>query len=192
MLLLLQRFVIHYGHITSPFIFAKMDIMKKLLCGSLVVLVLFSSCLKSHDTPQVNCNSSYDACAVKASATEVDSVEAYLASKGITDAVKHCSGMYYKIDSVGTGKTPTICSIIGVTYTGQLKNGTVFDQQTSNPVAFYLSRLIAGFKNGIPLIREGGSIHLYVPPSLGYGSQQNGAIPPNSLLIFQVSLIGVQ
>ena len=169
-----------------------MDIMKKMLCGSLFVLVLFSSCLKSHDTPPVSCNSTYDACALKASAAEVDSVEAYLASQGITDAVKHCSGMYYKIDSVGTGKAPTVCSIVGVKYTGQLKNGTVFEQQNGNAVAFYLSQLIAGFKNGILLIKEGGSIHLYVPPSLGYGSQQNGAIPPNSMLVFQVSLLGVQ
>lgn len=167
--------------------------MKKILSGSLIVLVLFTSCLKSHDAPSgASCNSSYDPCALKASAVEEDSVEAYLASKGIYDAVKHCSGLYYKIDSVGTGKAAEICSVIGIKYTGQLTNGTIFDQQTSNAVAFYLSQLIAGFKIGIPLIKEGGSIHLYVPPSLGYGSQQNGTIPPNSVLIFQVSLVGVQ
>lgn len=166
--------------------------MIKILSGLLIVIALFSSCFKSNNVNQGTCNSSYDPCALKASPAEVDSVEAYLASKGITDAVKHCSGMYYKIDSVGTGKTANVCSIINVKYTGQLTNGTVFDQQTANAVSFYLSQLISGFKNGIPLIKEGGSIHLYVPPSLGFGSQQNGAIPANSMLIFQVSLVAVQ
>jgi FKBP-type peptidyl-prolyl cis-trans isomerase FkpA len=165
--------------------------MKKFLISSLVIVIVFSACSKSKNDSNSSCNLNYQPCAIVAPQVESDTILNYLNAQNIT-AIKHCSGMYYKIDSVGTGKTPTICSIIGVTYTGQLKNGTVFDQQTSNPVAFYLSRLIAGFKNGIPLIREGGSIHLYVPPSLGYGSQQNGAIPPNSLLIFQVSLIGVQ
>lgn len=165
--------------------------MKKNLSGSLILLVLFSSCFKTHDA-QSSCNSTYDPCALKASAAEIDSVEKYLASKGITDAVKHCSGMYYKIDSVGTGKTADVCSIIGIKYEGKLANDTIFDQQKTNAVGFYLSQLIAGLKNGIPLIKEGGGMHLYVPPSLGYGSQQNGKIPPNSMLIFQVSLVGVQ
>jgi FKBP-type peptidyl-prolyl cis-trans isomerase FkpA len=122
----------------------------------------------------------------------VDSVVAYLASKGITDAVKHCSGMYYKIDTVGTGNTANICSTVTVKYIGQFTNGNIFDQESDTAVAFSVKQLIAGFKNGISLIKEGGVIHLYVPPSLGFGSQQNGVIPPNSMLIFRVSLIGVQ
>ena len=165
--------------------------MKKILSGLLVVIVLSSSCLKNHEADGVTCNSSYDPCALKASDAEIDSVESYLSAKGITDAVKHCSGMYYKIDSVGTGKTADVCSVIGIKYVGKLANDTIFDHST-NVVGFDMSRLIAGFKNGIPLIKEGGSIHLYIPPSLGFGSQQNDKIPPNSLLIFEVSLVGVQ
>ena len=165
--------------------------MKKILSGSLIVLVLFSSCFKNDAPAGVTCNSSYDPCALKASDAEIDSVEAYLSSKGITDAVKHCSGMYYKIDSLGTGKTAEPCSIIGIKYVGQLANDTIFDKST-NAAGFYMSRLISGFKNGIPLIKEGGAIRLFIPPSLGFGSQQNDKIPPNSMLIFQVNLISVQ
>src|SRR5689334_6572989 len=106
----LQRFVSKMGHITSPITFAKkLEKMIKILSGFLIVGILISSCVKSDSVNQTSCSSSYDPCALKASAAEIDSVEAYLASKGITDAVKHCSGMYYKIDSVGTGKTAGIC-----------------------------------------------------------------------------------
>ncbi|MEJ0107119.1 MAG: FKBP-type peptidyl-prolyl cis-trans isomerase [Bacteroidota bacterium] len=119
-------------------------------------------------------------------------VENYLASKGITGATKHCSGMYYKIDSAGSGKTATVCSNIFVKYKGQLVNDVVFDSTSVNPAYFNLNGVIAGFKNGVPLIKEGGGIHLYIPPSLAYGAAQNGSIPANSILIFQVNLVAVQ
>jgi FKBP-type peptidyl-prolyl cis-trans isomerase FkpA len=165
--------------------------MKKTLIGSLISIVILGSCLKSHDN-QTTCDPNYDPCGVVAPTTEVMALENYLFSNGITDATKHCSGMYYKIDSAGTGKIPTLCSYVYVKYKGQLTNNTVFDSTTVNPAVFNLSSLIAGFKNGVPLIKEGGGIHLYVPPSLAYGNKQNGTIPPNSILIFQVSLVAVQ
>ena len=165
--------------------------MKKILIGSLTAIVLCGSCLKNYDNQPV-CDASYDPCAVVAPAGEVVTVESYLSAKGITDAVKHCSGLYYKIDSAGSGKTPGICSTVYVRYKGQLTNDTVFEDQSSGAVGFSLERLIKGFKNGIPLIKEGGGIHLYIPPTLAYGSQQVGSIPPNSILIFQINLVAVQ
>ena len=44
---------------------------------------------------------------------------------------------------------------------------------------------------GIPMIKPGGKIKLYCPPSLAYGNQANGTIPANSILIFEVELVGV-
>jgi FKBP-type peptidyl-prolyl cis-trans isomerase FkpA len=165
--------------------------MKKILIGSLIAFVLFNSCVKNHDS-QPTCDPNYDACASPAPASEVIAVENYLNTKAITGATKHCSGMYYKIDSAGTGSSATVCSYVYVKYKGQLTNDTVFEDQSGAPVAFFLGDLIKGFKNGIPLIRPGGTIHLYVPPSLAYGNQQVGNIPANSILIFQISLVAVQ
>ena len=145
---------------------------------------LLSSCSKQNDD---FCN--YDACAVSAPASEVTQLEAYLASAAIT-ATKHCSGMYYTIDAAGSGATATICSTVSVKYKGQLTNGNVFDQATT-PVSFQLGGLIEAWKKGIPLIKPGGKIKLYCPPSLAYGNQAVGTIPANSILIFEVELVGV-
>lgn len=163
--------------------------MKKTLIGLLIVSVLFSSCLKKYDAPP--CNPTYDACSFVAPAGEVTQVESYLSGKGITDAIKHCSGMYYKIDVAGGSAKANVCSTINFKYKGELTNGTVF-QEVSTPIQFALGELITGFKNGIPLIGVGGKIKLYIPPSLGYGSQSNGTIPANSVLIFEVELSGIQ
>ena len=163
--------------------------MKKTLIGVLIVSVLFSSCLKNYDAPP--CNSAYDACSFVAPAGEITRVEAYLDSVGVTDAVKHCSGMYYKIEVAGGSTKANICSTIDFKYKGELTNGTVF-QEVSTPIQYTLGELITGFKNSIPLIGVGGKIKLYIPPSLGYGSQANGSIPANSVFIFEVKLSGIE
>src|ERR1700755_2372490 len=101
--------MMYVGHITSQITFAKILVnMKKILIGSLTAVVFLSSCLKNYDRKST-CDSNYDPGALVAPASEVASVENYLASKGITNAIKHCSGMYYKIDSAGSGKTATVC-----------------------------------------------------------------------------------
>jgi FKBP-type peptidyl-prolyl cis-trans isomerase len=122
-------------------------------------------------------------------------LESYLASASIT-ATRHCSGVYYVIDAPGSGSaTPTICSAVSVKYKGQLTNGTVFDQATT-PVSFQLGGLIESWKKGILLIKAGGKIRLYCPPSLAYGSQEirdgsgNVVIPANSILVFEIELVG--
>jgi len=76
-----------------------------------------------------------------------------------------------------------------VNYGGKFTNGTQFD--AANNVPFQLSRLVIGWQEGIPLIGTGGSITLYLPPSLGYGSADYGDIPGNSILIFDISLTAV-
>ena len=155
----------------------------------LSAVALLSSCSKKVDD---KCQ--YDPCAIAAPASEVTQLEAYLSSNSIT-ATKHCSGMYYTIDAAGSGASATACSTVGVTYKGQLTNGTVFDQRTTS---FELDQVIAAWTKGVPLIKTGGKIKLYCPPSLAYGSQVvrdpvtgNTVIPANSILVFEVVLNNV-
>jgi FKBP-type peptidyl-prolyl cis-trans isomerase FkpA len=128
---------------------------------------------------------------IVAPAAEVANLQAYV-SANHPAAIQHPSGFFYEITAAGTGTvTPASCSAVTVKYTGTLTNGTVFDSNTTG-VSFVLGQLIVGWQKGLPLIKKGGSIKLYIPPSLGYGSSAVGSIPPNSNLVFVIQLTDVQ
>ena len=75
-----------------------------------------------------------------------------------------------------------------VGYKGTLRDGAVFDE---NPQAsFPVAGVVPGFSEGLKLMARGGKYRLWIPPALGYGANSPGeAIPPNSLLIFDVDLL---
>lgn len=151
--------------------------------GILAIIILMSAC-KKEKCP-------YTDPIITVPTAEITALEAYLASKNITNAIKDPSGFYYTILTPGTGTTAELCSSISINYAGKLTNEVIFDQTLGTPRTFTLGRLIAGWIKGIPLIKEGGRILLYLPPSLGYGSESNSTIPANSILIFDIDLIRV-
>ena len=51
-----------------------------------------------------------------------------------------------------------------------------------------LSKVIKGWKEGIPLMPEGSVYTFLIPPELAYGSKGTSGIPPNATLIFDVEL----
>lgn len=159
--------------------------MQKTLVAVTTFLLLISTSCKKTKLP---CEESMGN--PQASATEIASVQAYLTGAGITTATQHSSGIFYIVNSAGTGATPGQCNNVRVNYTGRLTNGTVFDKSTST-VTFGLYQLIMGWRIGIPLIKAGGSIRLFIPPSLGYGASPVGTIPANSILVFDIDLVGV-
>lgn len=115
-------------------------------------------------------------------------------------ATKDSAGFYYTINSPGTAPAvANLCSDITVFYRGSFFNGVAFDSTTTgNSATFELGQVILGWQKGIPLIKNTGDITLYIPPSLGYGSEpvtdpNTGAIviPANSYLIFRVILDGI-
>ena len=97
--------------------------------------------------------------------------------------------------TVGTGPTALAGDTVTVHYIGRLTNGQTFDNSydRGQPYTFVLgaNQVIPGFEQGVLGMKVGGKRRLTIPPSLAYGSQQNGVIPPNSTLIFEVDLIGV-
>lgn len=124
---------------------------------------------------------------------KTESLEDYLKKENLLNQVtSDPRGFYYKIVVPGTGATPAATSRVTVLYAGKLTNGTVFDQSGPNAVTFTLNQLILGWQYGLPLIKAGGRILLYLPPQLGYGSQGAGSIPPNSNLVFDITLEGVR
>jgi FKBP-type peptidyl-prolyl cis-trans isomerase FkpA len=166
--------------------------MKKISLVLVLFVTLLMACNKDEGCP-------YTQSTTVASESEVAAVQQYLTTNNITGTTKHPSGFFYKINATGTGTTPNMCSQIGILYKGQLTNGTVFDETTNGQMrVFTLGELIPGWKLGIPLIKPGGGkITLYLPPSLGYGTndvkdqQGNVVIPGNSILIFDVEFVAM-
>jgi len=155
--------------------------MQKISIIIFLSLIAFMSCKKD------NSNNNCPTVTVTAPASEVETLRNYITDNNIT-ATEDSRGFFYQIHSPGTDK-PTVCNTVTVNYAGKFTNGTQFDAASN--VTFQLSRLVIGWQEGIPLIGTGGSITLYLPPSLGYGSADYGDIPGNSILIFDISLTAV-
>jgi FKBP-type peptidyl-prolyl cis-trans isomerase len=147
---------------------------------------LFAACSKSN-----NSSCTYTTTTAKAPATEVTALKAWLDANSLP-YTEDPSGICYKIITAGSGTVPNVCSDVTVKYVGRTTtSSTPFDQNTTG-ITFTLGGLIPGWQIGIPLIKKGGSIILYIPPSLGYGNMANGAIPANSNLVFAIDLVNVQ
>ncbi len=132
-------------------------------------------------------------CKKKISQEEADEkiIKKYISDKGL-NAKATGSGLYYVIDTEGTGDHPTINSTVTVVYRGTLTDGTEFDKSSTSGASFKLTSVIKGWQEGIPLFKKGGKGKLLIPSALGYGSQATGKIPASSVLIFDVELLDVK
>ncbi len=124
--------------------------------------------------------------------TKSSSDEAAPAADAAAATAEQVQGQEVK---VGTGEEAKPGMQVSVEYTGKLTDGTVFDSNVGKaPLVFTLGAqgIIPGFQIGVNGMKVGGQRLLAIPPSLGYGAQQVGAIPPNSTLIFEVTLLKVE
>jgi FKBP-type peptidyl-prolyl cis-trans isomerase FkpA len=150
---------------------------------AIIMCLPILGCLKS-STPTTCTNRPVD--------QDEATILAYLAANSVTGYVKHASGMYYKIDSLGSGPTANASSKVYVQYSGKFTNNTVFDSESdATKTGFVLGTLIQAWQIGIPLIHKGGIIHLYVPSALAYGCQPTGPIPANAVLVFDIVLVDI-
>lgn len=130
--------------------------------------------------------------------------EAFLAANKTKDGVKVHSvtlpdgttaELQYKILKSGTGATPQKTDTVTVNYTGTLIDGTVFDSsvQRGQPATFPVTGVIPGWTEALQMMKVGDKWQLFLPPKLAYGEQSPTAkIGPNSTLIFEVELLGIE
>lgn len=106
-------------------------------------------------------------------------------------------GVEIETVQAGDGKTfPRKGQRVSMHYTGTLPNGTKFDssRDRGKPFAFTLGvgEVIRGWDEAVPQLSLGQRAKLTISPDFGYGERGfPGAIPPNSILIFDVELVAI-
>ncbi|MDA9290074.1 peptidylprolyl isomerase [Polaribacter sp.] len=133
---------------------------------------------------------------------EAREAEEKAAQKALLDTVaagyeETASGLRYQILQKGNGKQATKGAGVSVHYKGQLLDGTVFDSsyKRKEPIDFNvgIGQVIAGWDEGIQLLKVGDKARFVIPSNLGYGAAgAGGVIPPNATLIFDVELMDVK
>ena len=104
------------------------------------------------------------------------------------------SGLQYQVLQEGNGKSPKATDQVKCHYEGTLINGKVFDSsyRRGEPATFPLNGVIAGWTEGLQLMKEGAKYRFFIPFNLAYGTRGAGQdIPPYATLIFDVELIEV-
>lgn len=124
------------------------------------------------------------------------------------------SGLKILVLKEGVGEKPKVGQKVNVMYAGYLEDGTLFDSNYEEIARQYdmfderrlqgggympipmdyspESRLIAGFREGLLTMKVGDKLRLFIPPHIGYGTQGSGPIPPNSDLVFDIEITGIQ
>jgi FKBP-type peptidyl-prolyl cis-trans isomerase FklB len=122
--------------------------------------------------------------------------EAFLAANAKKEGVKTtASGLQYKVVKSGSGAMPKATDTVKVHYHGTLIDGTVFDSSVDRgePVSFPVGGVIPGWTEALQLMKVGDKFQLYIPSKLAYGENgAGGKIGPNSTLIFDVELLGIE
>lgn len=126
-------------------------------------------------------------------------IEEYLAKNKI-QTVKGKEGTYVQILDAGTGNIADTGMVALINYTGRLLDGTVFDSNTEStaqqklpyPVFMSQPEVIAGWVDGIKLLKKGAKAKFYIPSTLAYGKRGSGEkIAPNSNLMFDIEVVDV-
>ncbi len=105
------------------------------------------------------------------------------------------SGLQYEILEEGEGESPGPNDRVKVHYHGTLEDGTVFDSSIDRgqPAVFPLNAVIAGWTEGLQLMKPGAKYCFIIPPDLAYGDRGAGeVVPAGATLKFEVELISVE
>ena len=99
-------------------------------------------------------------------------------------------------DSAGNGPLPPLGSTVEVHYTGRLDNLSTFDSSRGREQTFKFKlgalQVILGWEKAVATMRHGERAEVRIAPDYGYGSRDEGPIPANSTLTFDIELLGWQ
>lgn len=119
----------------------------------------------------------------------------YLTANAKNEGVKStASGLQYKIEKEGEGKTATEADIVTMNQRATLTDGTEFEKQANpGPLRRPFRALPKGLQEGLGLIKAGGKAKFWVPPALGYG--ETGRPPyvkAHQVLVYEIEVVAVE
>jgi peptidylprolyl isomerase len=120
--------------------------------------------------------------------------EQFLAANKSKDGViETSSGLQYRIIKNGSGRAPKSGDQVTAHMRLTLLNGHVIHDTYAEgkPATFAPYQSIEGFNEGLKLLKAGGKIQLFIPPSLAYGNRAAGEIPAGSTFIYDVELLSI-
>jgi FKBP-type peptidyl-prolyl cis-trans isomerase len=107
------------------------------------------------------------------------------------DAQVTASGLASRVLTPGTGtEHPMPTDLVKVHYTGWTTDGKMFDSSVARgrPAVFPLSKVIAGWTEGLPLMVVGEKRRLWIPAKLAYEGKPD---KPQGMLVFDVELLDI-
>ncbi len=122
-------------------------------------------------------------------------MSAYLKKHNISEEPT-LSGLYIVKTHKTNAEFPTPGKKVTIHYNGYFVDGKLFDSSVkrNEPFTFTLGvgNVIDGLEEGVSKMRKGEKAQLIIPSSLAYGNKQQGPIPPNSILIFDIELMDIE
>ncbi len=130
-------------------------------------------------------------CGTDTTQNATDSDKFMTAASTLQGVKTTASGLKYVVlQDNPNGATPTATTDTAtVNYRGYLPSGTMFDSNSA--MSFQLNGVIAGWTEGLQLMKKGSKYRFFIPSNLAYGQKGNSSIPGNSALVFDVELLDI-
>ena len=115
------------------------------------------------------------------------------ANKSKTGIVVMPSGVQYRVIEEGDGARPNLESTVRVHYRGSKMDGREFDSSFARgvPEEFMISAVLKGWQEVLPLMKQGSTWQIFVPPELAFGQRGNPPVGPNEALMFDLKLVEI-
>ncbi|MEN5056156.1 FKBP-type peptidyl-prolyl cis-trans isomerase [Sphingobacterium kitahiroshimense] len=186
----------------------------KIFFGMLAMIIALASCSKNDDN-YFDANKQFE--------LEAQSIKTFVSSKLPLAVLDTNSGIWYQMISEGDGvyqyiakdstiygqtKKVPVAPKISVRYTGQLLDGTVFDQnQSQEGMTGFLTQYIPAWQiaffpkkigdlnlGGLTVkgLSKGTKIRIITPSYWAYQNMSNGKIPSNSPLDFMIEVVDIK
>lgn len=109
-------------------------------------------------------------------------------------AITTKTGVIYQPLKEGTGVAPIHSNTIKVHYTSTLIDGSEVESTYKNgvPDELHVGEFMGCLKQGVQLMKQGGTARIICPPATALGKEGDGVIPPNATLIFTIELLEVK